>query len=118
LSDGSLGLPPGAITGLTTRPAKPGETIVIYGVGFGSVVPNTPAGQMAPASTQLAGPVQFLFGGTPAQQLAYWGLAPGAVGLYQFNIVVPQVPDNSLVPLTFKLDGVPGAQTLYTAVNQ
>jgi hypothetical protein len=40
------------------------------------------------------------------------------VGLYQFDIVVPQVPDNNLVPLTFNLGGLPGTQTLYTAVHQ
>jgi hypothetical protein len=40
------------------------------------------------------------------------------VGLYQFDIVVPQVPDNNLVPLTFNLGGLPGTQTLYTAVHR
>jgi uncharacterized protein (TIGR03437 family) len=117
-SDGSFVLPTGAVAVLNTRPAKPGETIVIYGIGFGAVVPDTPAGQIAPASTQLAAPLQFLFGGTPAQQIAYWGLTPGLVGLYQFNLVVPQVPDNSLVPLMFTLGGTAGTQTLYTAVHQ
>lgn len=117
-SDGSFVLPSGAIPGLTTRPAKPGETIVIYGIGFGPVVPGTPAGQLAPSSSQLAAPVQFLFGGTPAQRIPYSGLTPGLIGLYQFNIVVPQVPDNTLLPLTFTLGGVAGTQTLYTAVHQ
>ena len=117
-SDGSYVLPTGAITGITSRPAKPGETIVIYGVGFGSVVPNTPAGQIATGSNQLSATVQFLFGQTPAVQVPYAGLTPGSVGLYQFNIKVPQVPDNDLVPLTFNLGGVPGTQTLYTAVHQ
>jgi uncharacterized protein (TIGR03437 family) len=38
--------------------------------------------------------------------------------LYQFNVTVPAVADNNLVPLTFSLGGVPGAQTLYIAVHQ
>jgi uncharacterized protein (TIGR03437 family) len=117
-SDGTYVLPTGAIAGVTSRPAKPGETIVIYGIGFGTVTPDTPAGEIAPASTQLTAPLQFLFGQTPAQQLPYAGLAPGLVGLYQFNITVPQVPDSDLVPLTFTLGGAAGAQTLYTAVRQ
>jgi uncharacterized protein (TIGR03437 family) len=118
LSDGTYVLPTGAIAGVSSRPARPGETVVIYGVGFGSVVPNIPAGQIVTAANQLSATLQFLFGQTPAQQVPYAGLAPAYVGLYQFNIVVPQVPDNDLVPLTFNLGGAPGTQTLYTAVHQ
>ena len=40
------------------------------------------------------------------------------MGLYQFNVVVPAVPDSDLVPITFDLGDVPGTQTLYTAVNR
>jgi hypothetical protein len=38
--------------------------------------------------------------------------------LSQFNIVVPAVADNDLVPLTFNQGGVPGTQALFTAVQQ
>jgi uncharacterized protein (TIGR03437 family) len=50
--------------------------------------------------------------------VSYSGLAPDSVGLYQFNVAVPSVPDNNLVPLTFNLGGVPGTQTFYTAVHR
>ncbi|MDP8983361.1 MAG: hypothetical protein M3O35_22525 [Acidobacteriota bacterium] len=116
-SDGTYVLPAGAIPGVNSRPAKPGDTIVIYGVGFGSVNPNIPAGQIVTQSNQLSLPLQILFGTTPAQT-PYLGLAPSFVGLYQFNVVVPAVPNNDLVPLTFNLGGVPGTQTLYIAVRQ
>jgi uncharacterized protein (TIGR03437 family) len=56
--------------------------------------------------------------GQTSAQVPYAGLAPGFVGLYQFNVVVPPVPDNNLVPLTFNLGGVPGTQTLFIAVHQ
>jgi uncharacterized protein (TIGR03437 family) len=118
LADGTYVLPAGAIAGVTSRPAKPGEEIVIYGIGFGSVVPNIPSGEIASGSNQLSESLQFLFGQTAPPSVPYAGLSPGSVGLYQFNIVVPQVPDNNLVPLTFTLGGVPGTQTLYTAVHQ
>ncbi|HEY1219591.1 MAG: SBBP repeat-containing protein [Bryobacteraceae bacterium] len=117
-SDGTYVLPAGAIAGINSRPAKPAETIVIYGVGFGPVSPNIAAGQIATVATQLSASLQFSFGQTPAAQVPYDGLAPDYVGLYQFNVTVPQVPDNDLVPLTFTLGGVPGTQTLYTAVHQ
>lgn len=110
-------LPSGAIAGVTSRPAHPGETITMYGIGFGPVVPNIPAGQIATQSNQLASSLQVLFGQT-SEQIASAGLAPGLVGLYQFNVVVPAVPDSDMVRLTFSLGGAPGAQTLYTSVHQ
>lgn len=110
-------LPAGAISGVASRPAQPGDTITLYGVGFGEVTPDTPAGQIVSQSNELAQPLQIQFGQTPAQ-LTYDGLAPSFVGLYQFNVVVPQVPDNLLTPLTFNLGGVAGTQTLYIAVQQ
>jgi uncharacterized protein (TIGR03437 family) len=110
-------LPAGAIAGLPSRPAKPGETIVMYGNGFGPVTPNIPAGELAQGNSQLVASMEILFGETAAK-LAYYGLSPGLVGVYQFDVVVPAIADNDLVPLTFKLGGVAGAQTLYTAVKE
>ena len=60
--------------------------------------------------------LQVFFGQTPAT-LSYFGLAPSAVGLYQFNVVVPNVTNSDAVPITFPLGGVNGNQTLYTAVH-
>jgi uncharacterized protein (TIGR03437 family) len=115
--DGTYVLPAGAISGINSSPAKPGETIVIYGIGFGAVTPATPVGQVASGDSQLVLALEFQFGGTPAVS-SYSGLSPDSVGLYQFNLTVPDVPDNDLVPLTFNLGGTPGTQTLFTAVHQ
>ncbi len=114
-ADGTYVAPAGAIPGVTSRPAKPGETIILYGIGFGPVTPDTPAGQIATVAARLNTSLQVMFGQTPAQ-VAYAGLAPGSVGLYQINVVVPNIAGGDLVPLTFTLGGVAGAQTLYTAV--
>lgn len=116
-SDGAYVLPAGAISGINSRPAQPAETLVIYGVGFGKVTPDFPAGEIVTGDNQLALPFQLNFGQTPAQ-LSYDGLSPNYVGLYQFNVVVPAVPDSDLVPLTFNLGGTAGTQTLYIAVHQ
>jgi len=110
-------LPAGTITGVPSRPAQPGETITMYGIGFGPVTPSIPAGQIETQTNQLAASLQILFGQTPGT-ITYQGLTPGFVGLYQFDVVVPAVPDNDLVPLTFNLGGTAGTQTLYTAVHQ
>jgi uncharacterized protein (TIGR03437 family) len=116
-ADGTYVAPPGVISGVTSRQAKPGETIVLYGIGFGPVTPDTPAGQISVNSTVLNSGVQFLFGQTPATSVTYAGLAPGSVGLYQFNVVVPNISNSDTVPLSFNVGGVNGAQTLFTAVH-
>ena len=116
-SDGkTFVLPPGAIAGLPSRRAQPGDTITFYGVGFGAVVPNIPAGQIVQDSNMLVSTFQMDFGTTPGT-INYDGLAPAAIGLYQFNVVVPDIPGSDAVPLTFSLDGAPGAQMLYLAVQ-
>jgi uncharacterized protein (TIGR03437 family) len=109
-------LPSGAIAGLNSRPAHPGDTIILYGVGFGPVTPDAPAGQLVQRSNTLATPFQFFVGGVQAA-VSYDGLAAGYAGLFQFNIVVPNVPAGNLVPVTFTLGGVTGTQTLYIAVD-
>jgi len=78
-------------------PAKAGDTIVIYGTGFGPGQQNPPAGQQGtPASGEapsgaapVAIPVQVTIGGKRAR-VAYSGFTPGSVGLYQLNVVLPE----------------------------
>lgn len=115
LSDGSYALPAGAIPGVATHPASPGDTITLYGVGFGSVTPAVPAGEIAQGLTNLAN-FSVTIGGMPAK-VTYAGLAPTFVGLYQFNIQVPQVASADAVPVVFTLNGTASAQTLNIAVQ-
>src|ERR1019366_8835043 len=111
-SDGAtFVLPPGAIAGVPSRRAKAGDSITLYGVGFGSVTPNIPAGQVVQQTNTLVAQLHVLFGQTEAT-VGYDGLAPNVVGLYQFNVVVPNVAASDTVPLTFTLAGVAGTQTL------
>jgi uncharacterized protein (TIGR03437 family) len=70
---------------------------------------------------------KFYFGGVLAQ-VSYAGLSPQFIGLYQFNVIVPNGAAQafscgstcSAVTLTFTVNengtDVPGAQTLYTAI--
>lgn len=109
-------LPPNTIPGVPSRQAKPGDTIIVYGVGFGGTNPAVPNEQITQGANNLTYPIKVTFGSTPAT-LSYFGLAPSFVGLYQFNIVVPNVPANDLTPFTFTLGGAAASQTLYTAVQ-
>lgn len=107
-------LPPNAVSGVPSQRAKPGDTIVLYGIGFGG---GLPAGQIATSGEILpTGDFQISIGGAQAT-VSYAGLAPRYVGLYQFNVVVPSVPANDLTPVAFTLGGVAGGQTLYTAIG-
>jgi len=116
-SDGSTYvLPTGAIAGVTSRPANPGDTITIYGIGFGPVNEGTPQGEIAQGQTTLAAPVTVTIGGIPAI-VSYAGLGPNYVGLYQFNVMVPSGVSGPSVPVTFSQGGTAGTQKLYLAVN-
>jgi uncharacterized protein (TIGR03437 family) len=109
-------LPPGAITGATSKRAKPGDTITLYGIGFGSVNEGIPPGQIAQGQTKLAAPLTVSIGGTQAT-VSYDGLAPTFVGLYQFNVVVPAIAASDSAPLTFSLGGAGGTQKLSLAIG-
>jgi uncharacterized protein (TIGR03437 family) len=109
-------LPPGTITGVTSQRPQPGQIITLYGVGFGPVTPAVAAGQIVAQTDSLAGQLAVYFNGIQAQ-VTYDGLVPGSIGLYQINVVVPNISASDIVPLTFTLNGVAGTQTLYTVVQ-
>ncbi len=109
-------LPVGAIPGYASRPARVGETIIFYGVGFGGVTPNIPAGQIVQSNNSLTSPVQFQIGGAAATA-TFAGLGSNAVGSYQFNVIVPAIPANSAVSVTFTLGGTAAPQTLFVATQ-
>jgi uncharacterized protein (TIGR03437 family) len=72
------------------KPAKRGETVLIYLTGLGNVNPpvaDGTAGGANPLSRAVA-TVNVLIGGLPAT-VSYAGLAPLFPGLYQLNVVVP-----------------------------
>ncbi len=108
-------MPPGSIGGVAARQAKPGDTIVFYGVGFGVVTPDSPAGQIVTQANRLASTFQAAFAGVPAT-VTFAGLSGGYLGLYQFNVVVPNVAASDSVPFTYSLGGVPGTQKLIIAI--
>jgi uncharacterized protein (TIGR03437 family) len=114
--DGAYDLAPGAIAGVNSRLAQGGDTITLYGVGFGTVTPSIPPGQVVGQNNALSLPVQVKFG-NQAATVTYAGLAPGLVGLYQFNVVVPNGPYGGFTSLTMTLGGVLLQQTPTIAVK-
>ena len=108
-------LPPGLVAGVPTARAKPGDTILLYGVGFGPVTPDIGAGVIVQQSNSLPS-FQASFAGIPAT-IAYAGLVQGFLGLYQFNVVVPNVSANDATPFAFTLGGKAGTQKLLLPIG-
>lgn len=108
-------LPPGVTNAVPTQRPKPGDVITLYGIGFGAVAPLINAGVIVQQNNNLAN-VSVFIGGAMAQ-VQYAGLVQGFLGLYQFNVVVPNVPANDATPLTFSLNGVNGTQILILPVG-
>jgi uncharacterized protein (TIGR03437 family) len=77
---------------VSSSPAQPGETIVLYGTGFGPTNPLVSNRKRIPAPAALAGavPLRVQIGSMQAQ-VVYAGLVGN--GLYQLNVVVPNLPD-------------------------
>jgi uncharacterized protein (TIGR03437 family) len=109
-------LPPGvAPANLPIARAKPGDVIILYGLGFGPVSPNLTAGTLVEQSNQLFS-FQAAFAGVQAT-VQFAGLVQTYTGLYQFNIVVPNVPANDATPFTFSINGTAGTQSLLMPIG-
>jgi uncharacterized protein (TIGR03437 family) len=108
-------MPPGSVIGVPQRRAKAGDTITFWGIGFGPVSPNINAGLIEQQANNLSG-VQISFAGVPAT-IQFAGLVQGLVGLYQFNVVVPNVPVSDTVPVVFKLNGTAATQSLLLPIG-
>jgi uncharacterized protein (TIGR03437 family) len=113
-TDYSLVGAPNLLPGAVTTPAKPGETILLYGVGFGPSTPPQPSGQVVPAAVPLANPVQITIGGLPAS-VTFAGLVQS--GLYQFNVTVPALPNGDAV-VQATISGVPTQKGVSLNVQQ
>ncbi len=81
---------PNLFPGAVTTPAQPGETILLYGTGFGPTNPPLPSGQLVSTAAPLANPVKISIGGVTAMVM-FDGLVGS--GLYQFNVIVPNLPN-------------------------
>lgn len=87
------------------NPVSPGETVSVFATGLGSVEPSVPTGQRAPQDplSEVVEEVTALVGDAPAE-VTFAGLAPGFIGLYQVNIVVPSDTEpGRIVPIALNV---------------
>jgi uncharacterized protein (TIGR03437 family) len=102
---------PGMAPLYTFVPGRPGDTIVLYALGCGPTSPATQAGTLAAQNSPVALPLTVRIGGVAAT-ITFGGIVAGTIGLYQLNVVIPQVGDGDR-SIELIVDGISNAQNLY-----
>ncbi len=95
-------VPPSGVSGRVTRP---GDTLAVFGTGFGATITAPPSDRVltAPSPLQYAQSATVTIGGVPTA-IRYIGLT--GTGLNQFNVVVPHLPPG-IYSMELALEGVP-----------
>jgi uncharacterized protein (TIGR03437 family) len=83
-----IAAPAGSIPGVTTAPATAGQSISLFLAGMGTVT-NPPADGSPSTGNSLTNATPTVSIGGVVATVSYSGLAPGEVGLYQLNFVIP-----------------------------
>ena len=111
--------------GTTTAPAKPGETIILWGTGFGATTPAAPAGQVVPLQTYSVSGVVVTVGTTPVQASTALSLNYSAdcgcytaAGVYEIVITVPSDLANGTYPIMATVGNVQSPSDLNLTVQQ
>jgi uncharacterized protein (TIGR03437 family) len=94
----------------TSNPAKRGSTILLFANGLGPVSSAQVSGEPA-SSSQLVNTgtkATVTIGGAPAE-VDFSGLAPGLVGCYQLNVVVPANASTGSQQMAVSINGISSA---------
>jgi uncharacterized protein (TIGR03437 family) len=115
--DGTLAAPNGAIPGLTTHPAKIGDTLILYANGLGPL-DSTPAnGDSGGATLRNTTTLPVVTISGTSAQVPFSGLTPQFPGIDQVNFVVPKVTPGDSLPLLIQIGGVPSPSGVLIAVG-
>jgi len=115
-ADGAYVAPAGYYgSGTASRPATPGETVLLFGTGFGPTTPAVASGVIFNGAAPLTDLTQLhvTIGGAPAT-VSWAGLV--AAGEYQFNVVIPPLPDGDQM-IAASVAGVSAQNGLKIAVK-
>jgi uncharacterized protein (TIGR03437 family) len=95
----------GSVNG-PANPAKPGQLVTAYGTGQGPLNMPVATGAAAPSNplATTVSPTTVTVGGVPVT-VQFNGLTPTAVGLWQLNFAVPNLPPGNY-PLVATVGGV------------
>jgi uncharacterized protein (TIGR03437 family) len=111
-ADGTYLGPPGLIPGLTTVPAQVGDTIQLFGTGFGPTTPATEGTEVV-SPAPLTNTVKILIGGVVASTQFTGIVGPG---LYQFNVTIPNGVGSD-PPVVVEIAGISTQAGAYLAVQ-
>lgn len=117
-ADGTLAWPSGVIAGLTTHPAKVGDTVIVYATGLGAVdsTPANGAGSLDKLRQTLTKPTVMIGGVTAV--VPFSGLSPQFVGVNQLNITIPNANPGDNVPIQLQLGGITSPDGITIAISQ
>jgi uncharacterized protein (TIGR03118 family) len=97
-----------------STPATPGETIVLFGTGFGATTPSAVSGGVVSTAQPLQLTPAVLFDNVPGR-VVFAGLI--ATGVYQINVVVPTgLPDGD-VPVVVSTGGYSTPPLILTSIK-
>jgi uncharacterized protein (TIGR03437 family) len=109
---GKIGLFPGLPASFTT-PASPGETIILYGTGFGPASPPITNGIETDKVYPLSPTPTATLGGGGAT-VVFGGLIPPLSQVYQFDVTIPLSAPSGDSPLVVAVDGTESFSGLIT----
>ncbi len=123
--DGSFPIP--TTPGINSRPARTGETLVVYAIGAGPTTPAVASGAASPSNplARVGGSHVVTFGapGPFSDEIAtvvpsYVGLTPNFVGLYQINVAIPaNAPRGNNVPMVLVSNENGASNTVTVAIQ-
>ena len=73
----------------SSAPVKPNEFVILYLAGLGPTAPPVGTGEKSPLPPATITPLPGVTLDGKTAQVAFAGLSPGLIGLYQINFVVP-----------------------------
>lgn len=116
--NGALAQPEGAVPGIASEPARPGNVLMIFATGLGVVDAPPPDGQNSMDRLRHTATVPTVLIGNHEARVLFSGLSPQFVGVYQLNVEVPSsVPAGNAVPLQIRIGGVTTSDRVTIAVR-
>jgi uncharacterized protein (TIGR03437 family) len=119
-TDYTFAAAPGAISGLTTHPAKilDPQTLVVLATGLGPVNPPIADGVGDPTTIHNTTTIPVVMVGNVQAQVVFSGILPGFPGVYQVNIIIQAgTPTGNAIPLQIQMGGITTSNTTTIAVS-